>query len=366
MQNYVFSQNYAIVIIQSSNKTRTRYIFQCSRYDVKNKNIKKLTKKNKQRSNIKHQFFDCFYKVRLVYYKKTKKWIIILKKTKHNHSSLDNFFEHKRAHKNKNSNKTKTKRFDKKLKKFNTKYKQINKTFRCHKLRLSKIKYQNLMRKMQKRISNEKFRYVLQMLENKNFHIRIQKQWYYNNNEKTHKKIQFFWFCNKKQIKLTRWFENETCIIIDTTFNTNDLLLFLSMLMIVTNIDINFFIAYCFVISKSIETFLFLYDCIKNLLFHDKCFDFVVLLNDFVVKLIVSMIKKRQVKIKSMKKRKQILVNIVEKTISMTYKIQIQMFETNNDCKLQCYTWHVVQTIKKKLINESYSIVLRERHINRV
>ena len=29
---------------------------------------------------------------------------------------------------------------------------------------------------MQKRISNEEFRYVLQMLENKNFHIRIQKQ----------------------------------------------------------------------------------------------------------------------------------------------------------------------------------------------
>ena len=73
LQNYVFSQNHVIVIIQNSNKTRTRYIFQCSRYDVKNKNIKKLTKKNKQRSNIKHQFFDCFYKVRLVYYKKTKK-----------------------------------------------------------------------------------------------------------------------------------------------------------------------------------------------------------------------------------------------------------------------------------------------------
>ena len=222
------------------------------------------------------------------------------------------------------------------------------------------------MKKMQKRISNEKFRYVLQILENKNFYIRIQKQWCYNNNEKIHKKIQFFWFCNKKQIKLTRRFENEICIIIDVTFNINNLLFFLSMLMIVTNIDINFFIAYCFVISKSIEIFLFLYDCMKNLLFHNECFDFVVLLNDFVVELIISMIKKRQIKIKSIKIQKQILINIVEKTISMTYKMQIQMFETNNDCKLQCCTWYIVQTIKKKLINENYSIVLREKHINRV
>ena len=100
-------------------------------------------------------------------------------------------------------------------------------------------------------------------------------------------------------------------------------------------------------ISKSIETFLFLYDCIKNLLFHDKYFDFVVLLDDFVIKFIVSIIKKRQIKIKLIKKRKQILINIVEKTISMTYKVKVQMFETNNDCKLQCYTWHVAQTIKK-------------------
>ena len=74
--------------------------------------------------------------------------------------------------------------------------------------------------------------------------------------------------------------------------------------MIITNIDINFFIAYCFVISKSIEIFLFLYDYIKNLLFYDKCFDFVILLNDFVVEFIISIIKKRQMKIKSIKKRK--------------------------------------------------------------
>ena len=72
----------------------------------------------------------------------------------------------------------------------------------------------------------------------------------------------------------------------------------------------------------------------KNLLFHDKYFDFVVLLNDFVVEFIILMIKKRQMKIKSIKKQKQILVNIVEKAISITYKIKIQMFETNNDCKL--------------------------------
>ena len=85
----------------------------------------------------------------------------ILNETKHNYSSFENFFEYKRAHKNKDSNKTKTKRLDKKLKEFNTKYKQINKIFRYYELRLNKIKYQNLMRKMQKRISNEKFRYVL-------------------------------------------------------------------------------------------------------------------------------------------------------------------------------------------------------------
>ena len=122
--------------------------------------------------------------------------------------------------------------------------------------------------------------------------------------KKLTKKFNFFDFCNKKQIKLTRRFKNEICIIIDITFNINDLLLFLSMLIIVTNIDINFFITYCFVISKSIETFLFLYDYIKNLLFYNECFDFVILLNNFVIELIISIIKKRQMKIKSTKKRK--------------------------------------------------------------
>ena len=106
------------------------------------------------------------------------------------------------------------------------------------------------------------------------------------------------------------------------------------MLIIITNIDINFFITYCFLILKSIETFLFLYDYIKKNLFHNKCFDFAILLNDFVVEFIISIIKKRQIKIKSIKKRKKILINIVEKAISITYKIKIQIFETNNDCKL--------------------------------
>ena len=58
-------------------------------------------------------------------------------------------------------------------------------------------------------------------------------------------------------------------------------------------------------------------------MYYNKCFNFIVLLNDFVIELIVSMIKKRQIKIKSIKKQKQILVNIVEKTIAMTYKVKI-------------------------------------------
>ena len=133
---------------------------------------------------------------------------------------------------------------------------------------------------------------------------------------------------------MSKRFENEIYIIIDITFNINNLLLLLSILIIITNIDINFFITYCFVISKSIKTFLFLYDYIRNLLYYNKYFNFVILLNDFVVEFIISIIKKRQIKIKSIKKRKQILINIVKKTITMIYKIKIQLFETNNDCKL--------------------------------
>ena len=65
------------------------------------------------------------------------------------------------------------------------------------------------------------------------------------------------------------------------------------MLIYITNTFKNISIIYYFIEFKFIKTFLFINVYIKNLFFYNNYRDFVVLLNDFIIKLIIVIIKKR-------------------------------------------------------------------------
>ena len=95
--------------------------------------------------------------------------------------------------------------------------------------------------KSKKRTFQKKLQWALRKLENREFHVRISERWIVIDNVRSHKKIDFFWFDNEKQIHMTKKFESETMIQIDTTFNINNLLFFLFVLM---NTNTSFFVIY--------------------------------------------------------------------------------------------------------------------------
>ena len=104
--------------------------------------------------------------------------------------------------------------------------------------------------------------------------------------------MKFFFFINSKQIRLIRQFVNYFVIITNVSFNINENDLSLLILICVINTLKNISIAYCFIEFEFIEIFLFKNNNIKNLFFNDNCKRFAMLLNDFVAKLTITMIKK--------------------------------------------------------------------------
>lgn len=113
------------------------------------------------------------------------------------------------------------------------------------------------------------------------------------NNLPKWKVIEHFFFCNKEQIRLARCFISKFLLKTDAIFNTNQLNLSLSTLVRVTNTMQIFTIAYCYITSKSAKFFFFLFRCLKDLIFHDKCPGPGVILGDFATRLAAIMLKKR-------------------------------------------------------------------------
>lgn len=105
--------------------------------------------------------------------------------------------------------------------------------------------------------------------------------------------VEHFFFCNEEQIRLARRFVSGFLLETDATFNTNQLNLPLSILVGVTNTMRTFTVAYCYITSESAESFLFLFECLKDLIFHDKCPGPGVILGDFAAGLAAAMLKKK-------------------------------------------------------------------------
>ena len=78
----------------------------------------------------------------------------------------------------------------------------------------------------------------------------------------------------------------------DATFNTNKLNLPLSVFVGITNTDLSFPVAYCYITSKSAECFTFIIECMKELIFYDDCPGPGVILGDFAAGLTVAMQRK--------------------------------------------------------------------------
>lgn len=99
-----------------------------------------------------------------------------------------------------------------------------------------------------------------------------------------------------------------------------------------------FTVAYCFITSKSAESFLFIFKCLQDLIFHDKCSGPGVIFSDFAAGLAAAMLKKR-----SQTLDRNVALNIA-------WEVSQAMNSVNTDCVLQICTRHVAEAIKKRLI----------------
>ena len=111
----------------------------------------------------------------------------------------------------------------------------------------------------------------------------------------------------------------------------------LSILLVITNIGSSFPIVYCYITSKSRESFMFMFASIQELMFYDNCPGPYVLIGDFAAGLGATMMKAIT--------RKE---NPDGETEFAWETAQV-MDHTNTDCTLQLYTWYAAEAIKKNL-----------------
>ena len=110
-----------------------------------------------------------------------------------------------------------------------------------------------------------------------------------------------------------------------------------------------FTVAYCYITSKSAESFLFLFECLKDLIFHDKCPAPGVILGDFAAGLAAAMLKKRS----------QTLDR--DAALNVAWEVAQAMDSVQANCVLQLCTWHAAQAIKKRLIKAGdYPLEIRK------
>lgn len=165
--------------------------------------------------------------------------------------------------------------------------------------------------------------------------MRCLEKYLVENNMPKRRVVEYFFFCNEEQIRLARRFVSGYLIETDATFNTNQLNLPLSTLVGVTNTLQTFTVAYCYITSESAESFLFLFECLKDLIFHDACHGPGVILGDFAAGLAAAMLRKRS----------QILDR--DAALNVAWEVAQAMDSVQANCILQLCTWHAAQAIKK-------------------
>ena len=196
--------------------------------------------------------------------------------------------------------------------------------------------YYNLIKSTGKKSPAEEAALALYYLDEAGWHIRYDPVKQLNNDELQYVEFKSFFFCSVEQISMARKFASSFIVITDATFNTNTNRLPLSVLVVIINIGSSFPIAYCFIQSKSEDAFLFIFDYIRDLFFHNKYRGPKVVLADMVKGLRAAFTK---------------TFNFA--TQENKSKFAIDAVGSDNT-ELQLCTWHVAKAIKKHFTQKGY------------
>ena len=291
-------------------------------------------------------FEDCKYRLRLRL--REGRWQLVVSNDQHSHElAIDPFSL--RQHQWRDPGRLNALSQAQSLRAAGIKYRQALRALNIQGLRLSKDDYYNLSRSEGAHTEEEARQFALGVLKEQGFHVRCFEKNILEGNQVQRRVIEHFFFCNSEQIRLARRFLSHFVVETDATFNTNRLNMPLSVLLGITNTGLSFPAAYCYISSESRESFLFMFACMQELMFYDKCPGPYVILGDFAAGLGAAM----------MKTLNQNEVPGGEAQIA--WDMAQSMDESQTDCTLQLCTWHAAEAIKKKLIKAgTYPLEIRK------
>lgn len=287
LQNYVFTQGFALGS-QSFQKGKTALVLDCTRHGTKTRNYCQLEDEERVRIGNKVLHDGCKYRLRLKAMEGT--WRLIVTNTEHSHDMAMDLFSF-RQHRDKDPGRGEALQQDHSLRAAGIKYRQALRALNIQGLRPSKDDYYNLSRSQGNHTKEEARQFALAILKEESFHVRCLEKNFIEDNQVKRRVIEYFFFCNTEQICLARRFLSHFLVETDATFNTNRLNMLLSVLLGIKNTGSSFPAAYCFISSESKDSFLFMFACMEELMFHDQCVGPNVILRDFAVRLGVAMVK---------------------------------------------------------------------------
>ena len=331
---------------------KARLLLKCKRHDKKTRDYKKLKEQNTRKRQTNVHVTSCMYSIIIAQKKfQNSKWMLITFIYDHNHEMIENSFVFI-AHANRNSNREQTLSVVETLKHSHIFFNQIEFTLNSLRLSIDRNEYYNLQ-KNDVMISKNRLRYALNDLKKTNFHVRCQKFWIYENNVRVKRVVNHFFFANAWQIFMIKRFINRFVLQTNVTFNTNELNLFLSILIEKINIFISFVIAYCYVIFEFKIAFIFVWKCINDLFFYKKCFESKIMFDDFALKFFSSLCKQRN-------------INMIEKNMQIKNEMmQTRFDDVNIEIYFQLCAWHAMKIIQKRVTRKEYSIE-KKKYISRV
>ena len=191
LQNYAFTQGFAVVITQVEIKKREQYMFVCTRYGNKTKDTRKnteVTEKGviidyRKRPNSYINWNNCLYKIKLRYYKRDAVWRLTVIDDYYNYDMLDDPFLLPEYYP-RDPNRDAALEQGRDLRASGLLFNKARLVMRTKGLRLTKEEYYNLQMKGKKRTVYEELMYALKTLENMYFSVRLREKYIIENNVK--------------------------------------------------------------------------------------------------------------------------------------------------------------------------------------
>lgn len=345
VQDFAFNQGFAVVTL-SHDRTRRILVLACTQHGSHTKKWRKTPLEDRKRINTKVSANDCPFRIRVIQKKDDTVWRISKLDLHHNHNMNPDPFQFN-EHKDRDPDRETAILHAIGLRAAGTKYKQAQQVLLTHHVRLPAKTYWNLMR-TNKLSPEDKIQVTLDTLESKGFHIRCLNKYLVEDNVRKRQVIEAFFFCSPEQVEMGRRFVSSFVVQTDSTFNTNELNMPLSILVGITNTISSFPLAYTFISSESAEAFKFVNACCKELFFWDDCPGPAVMLGGFSLGLSAAMVRKAG-------------ISVVEAGMSQAYELVNHLDALGSDCTLQLCSWHAAEALKARLIKEGYPKEIREQ-----